>query len=230
VKRVLVLLLLANLAFFGYARLAGEPEPAPAAGEASATPVPRLALVSELKAPSGPSCLSVGPFGERATADEAARWLRGARRLVRERSAEIDGAPTFWVAQTTPTLQQAARVAMRLRAAGVTDVEVTPPGTNQTQATVSLGVYSDRERAERRVTELRRLGVNASIVEQAHKVTQWWLDLPQRAGDAPLDVAALVKAVPAAAGVSAPACPAAAPAAPADAPAATPAKEPPAPA
>ena len=216
-KRVLLALLFLNLAFFGYARFASEQ--APTAGPADGQPpIPRLALLSELKAPSGPSCLSVGPFAERAIAEQAGNWLRSAHHVSRERSVEVDGPTTYWVALTMKTLQEAARVAMRLKAAGVADVEVTPPAANQTDATVSLGVYSERERAERRVTDLRALGVNAPIVEQRHKVTQWWLDVPQRAGDPPLEAGALHKAVPASASAAIGPCPAPAgspPAAPA---------------
>lgn len=204
-RRVLIVLLALNIAFFGYAHLAGE-QPAPGPAEAPA-PIPRLALLSELKPPPGPSCLSVGPFAEHAIAEQAASWLRGAHHVSRERSVEVDGPATYWVALTTKTLQEAARVSMQLKAAGASDVEVTPPGANQTAATVSLGIYSERARAERRVGELRRLGVNAPIVVQQHKVTQWWLDVPQRAGDPPLDPGALHQAVPAAAGAAVAPCP-----------------------
>jgi hypothetical protein len=226
VKRVLLVLLLLNLAFFGYVRFVGEPAPAPGAAEPP-TAIPRLALLSELKAPSGPSCLSIGPFAEHALAVQAGSWLRGTRHVSRERSAEVEGPPTYWVVLATKTLQEAARISMRLKAANVSDVEITPPGANQTAATVSLGVYSERERAQRRVTELRSLGVNAPIVEQQHKLTQWWLDVPQRAGDAPLDADALHKALPAAATVTVTPCPAPPPAG--SPPAPTPAAEPPSP-
>jgi hypothetical protein len=205
-RRVLLALLFLNIAFFGYAHFAAEQGAAPGAAEPS-PPIPRLALLSELKAPPGPSCLSVGPFAEHAIAEQAGSWLRGAHHVSRERSVEVDGPATYWVSLTTKTLQQAAAISMRLKAAGVSDVEITPPGANQTEATVSLGVYSERERAEHRVTDLRRLGVNPSILQQQHKLTQWWLDVPQRAGDLPLDPGALHKALPAAAGAAIAPCP-----------------------
>jgi hypothetical protein len=211
VRRVLLALLFLNLVFFGYARFAAEQVPASGTAE-PAPPIARLELLSELTAPPGPGCVSIGPFAERASAEQSGSWLRGAHRAARERSAEIDGPATFWVALTTKTLQEAARVAMRLKAAGVSDVEITPPGANQTDATVSLGVYSERERAERRLSDLRGLGVNASITEQRRKLTQWWLDVPQRAGDPPFDPGALRKAVPAAAGAAIAPCPAPPPA------------------
>jgi hypothetical protein len=220
-KRLLIALVLLNVVLFGYARLVGEPGPALPAAEPP--PIARLALLSELKAPPGPSCLSLGPFAEHGLATQAGSWLRGTHHVSRERSAEADGSPTYWVALTTSTLQQAARIAMRLKAANVSDVEVTPPGANQTDATVSFGIFSERDRAERRLTELRKLGVNAAIREQQHKVTQWWLDVPQRAGDPPLDVGALHKAVPGATAAALGPCPATA------TPAAPPAASPPAP-
>jgi hypothetical protein len=226
-KRVLVALVLLNLVLFGYARLVGEPAPAPAAVEPPAS-IPRLALLSELAAPPGPSCVSVGPFAEHGVAVQAEAWLKSLRHLARERSVEADGPATYWVVLTTKTVQQAVRISMRLKAANVADVEVSPPGANQTDATVSFGTYAERERAERRLTELRRLGVNAPIVEQQHKFTQWWLDVPQRAGDQPLDGGALHKAVPAAGSAALAPCPAPA-AAPAPAPGASPAAAPTAP-
>jgi hypothetical protein len=206
VRRLLLALLFLNIVFFGYARFAAEQVPASGSAE-PAPPIARLELLSELAAPPGPGCVSIGPFAERAAVEQSASWLRGVHRASRERSAEIDGPATYWVALTTKTLQEAARVQMRLKAAGVGDVEVTPPGANQTDATVSLGVYSERERAERRLSDLRGLGVNASITEQRHKLTQWWLDVPQRAGDPPFDPGALRKAVPAAAGAAIAPCP-----------------------
>jgi hypothetical protein len=205
-KRALLVLLLLNVVFFGYARIAGESGPAPGAAEPAA-PVARLALLSELSTPAGPRCLSVGPFAEHAVAEQAGGWLRRMHHFSRERSAEVDGPATYWVVVTTPTLQQAARIQMRLKAAGVNDIEVTPPGTNQTEAMVSLGLYSDRERADRRQSDLRRFGVNPTIVEQQHKLTQWWLDVALRPGDPPLDAGALAKGVSGAAGVSAAPCP-----------------------
>ena len=222
-KRVLLALLVLNVAFFGYARFAGELAPPP--GAEPPAPIPRLSLLSELKAPAGPSCLSVGSFAEHAIADQAATWLRNAHHLSRDRSAEVAGPATYWVMLTTTTLQQAARIAMRLKAASVSDVEVTPPGANQTDATVSFGIYSERERADRRVTELRRLAVSATVVEQQHRLTQWWLDIPQRAGEPPLDAAVLHKAVPATAGAAVGPCPAPA-AGPAPAPSGGPAAAP----
>jgi hypothetical protein len=227
VRRLLLALLLLNIAFFGYTRFAAEQ--APGTAEAPA-PIPRLVLLSELKMPPGPSCLSVGPFSDRGVAEQVGGWLRGAHHLSRARSVEVDGPPTYWVALTTKTLQQAARISMRLKAAGLSDIEVTPPGTNQTAATVSLGVYSERARAERRVSDLRALAVNASITEQQHKVMQWWLDVPQRAGDPPLDPGALHKAVPAAAGAAVTPCPAPAPAGSPPPPAAVPDQSSPGPA
>ena len=205
-KRLLLALLLANAAFFGYTQLIDES--GPATGTADTGPaIPRLSLLSELKVPPGPSCLSIGPFGDRAVAEQASAWLKNGHHLARARTAEVDGAPTYWVAIATKTLQQAARISMRLKAAGVSDIDITPPGTNQTEATVSLGLYSERERAERRVSDLRRLGVDPAIIEQPHKVSQVWLDVILRPGDPPLDVSALGKAVSGAASTSAVPCP-----------------------
>ena len=53
-RRALLALLVLNVAFFGYARFGAEPTPAPVGAEPPA-PIPRLQLLSELKAPAGPA-------------------------------------------------------------------------------------------------------------------------------------------------------------------------------
>ena len=116
----LLVLAVLNLTFLGYAHLVSNTDTASGPAEPGVS-VPRLALVSELKAPAGPHCLSVGPFADRTIASQAAVWLRGAHHLARERNTEVEGAVSYWVEITTKTLQEAARLSMRLKAAGVTD-------------------------------------------------------------------------------------------------------------
>jgi hypothetical protein len=120
---------------------------------------------------------------------------------------------------------------MRLRAAGVADVEVLPPAAGATRAVVSLGIYGDRANAERRVEELRRYAVNAQVLEQPRADTAWWIDVDVAPGASPVDVGALERALAGAGALVGETCPAVAPATPAaDAPgAAAPASAPAAP-
>ena len=69
-----------------------------------------------------------------------------------------------------------------------------PPEAGGTDAIVSLGIYSERERAEHRVTDLRRYAVLPAIIEQPHTVTTWWLDVQIAASEKSPDVNAIAQA------------------------------------
>lgn len=191
-RALLLALLLLNLAYFGYTRLADTGADQAAAPEVSA-PVPRLNLVGE-NVPLPPRCATIGPFSAQATAERAAAWLTAAHYGSHLRSADSPGAPSYWVTITTKTLQEATKIGLRLKAAGVTDVVTMPPEAGATDAAVSLGIYSERDRADKRLNDLRRYAVTPRIVEQPHSVTTWWLDVDVGTG-APLpDLPAVAKA------------------------------------
>jgi hypothetical protein len=210
-RALLLVLLFANLAFLAWTQLIGEParrvvppDPGPS--------IPRLQLASE-RGGAGPAarCTSIGPFADQAVAERAVLWLRGERRDPRLRTTRRDVGTGYWVMIDTPTMQQAARVSMRLRAAGVADVEVLPPAAEATRAVVSLGIYSDRANADRRVDELRRYAVNPQVVEQRRSESTWWIDVDVAAGAGPVDIGALERAVDGARGLVGETCPVVAP-------------------
>jgi hypothetical protein len=201
-----VALVFANLAFFAYTQLIGRRGDGPATADPAGS-VPRLALFGEFTGAQGLHCMSVGPFAEQLNAERAANALRTSRREPRLRAIQKDGGTGFWVSLTTNTLQQAARVAMRLRAAGVADVEIMPPEAGATEAVVSLGLYSDRERAQRRISDLKHYAIAPTVIEQPHTITSWWLDVDQQASDPPLDAGTLIKTLAGASAVSSTPCP-----------------------
>ena len=205
-----------NLAFFAYTRLAGERGATLPDSEAP-SPVPQLRLIDEERDRAGRRCTSVGAFAERELAEQAQSLLTATTRTPRLRAVEVADTPLYSVSVTTPTLQPAVGIAARLRAAGLGDIQVVPPGTGASQAVVSFGHFDDRDRAARRVAELRRLAVNAAIVEQARTRTEWWVDVERGPGDAPIDATAAGTALHAPAGLVTEPCPEAAPTPPAGA-------------
>ena len=228
-RALLLTLLFLNLAYFGYTRLAGEANE-PAGATESGPPVPRLALVGE-GAPAPARCSTVGPFTTQVGAQRAATWLTGAHLGTRLHAADAPGPASYWVAVTTKTLQDATKIGLRLRAAGVADLVIMPPEAGGTDAIVSLGIYSERERAEHRVTDLRRYAVLPAIIEQPHTVTTWWLDVQIAASEKSPDVNAIAQAAGEAGSlrmVSCPVTPAPAAATGAVSPTATPTATPPA--
>ena len=208
-RALLLTLLFINLAYFGYTRLGGD------AGEAKepadvGPPVPRLTLVGEGEQTPA-RCSTVGPFTTQAAAQRAAAWLLGSRYGSRLRSADAPGASSYWVAITTKTLQDATKIGLRLRAAGVTDLVIMPPEAGATDAIVSLGIYSERDHAEKRITDLRRYAVAPKVIEQPHTVTTWWLDVDIATGEAGPDVAGIAKSSGESGSLRTAACAAAAP-------------------
>jgi hypothetical protein len=65
----------------------------------------------------------------------------------------------------------------RLSRAGITDASVMA----DTEARrISVGLFSERERADRRAAELRRLGLVPDVTERLRIGTSWWIDLQLR--------------------------------------------------
>jgi hypothetical protein len=198
-KALIAALVFLNALAFAYFRWVAPPPPAP-----PMAPAPRaLRLVGE-PAPKGAvpaaSCRSIGPLRDADVSRLAMDWLKSTSREAHERSLEVDAPPTFWVVTVRKTPALALRLVQQLRAAGVTDVDVVPPDTGDGETRVSLGSYPDRPRAERRVLDLKGYALGPTILEQPRRVRQWWLDV-EVGGSAPApDLAALVKAVPDAAG------------------------------
>ena len=211
-KALLLTLLFLNLAYFGYTRLGGDAAESKEPADAGPA-VPRLTLVGE-GAPSPARCSTVGPFTTQAAAERAAAWLLGSRNGSRLRSADAPGPSSYWVAVTTKTLQDATKIGLRLRAAGVTDLVIMPPESGATDASVSLGIYSERDRAEKRIADLRRYAVAPKVIEQPHSITTWWLDVEIATGAASPEAAAIAKAAGESGSLRTAAC-AATPAAPA---------------
>ncbi len=215
-KRALAALVFANLAVYTYLHLVAVPPPS-----VTLAPSPHpLRIAGELNAAPGPHlCRSVGPLGDGAVAGLAAAWLTDAKRTVSVRSLEASAAPAYWVVTTRKNVALATRLVQQLRAAAVADVELLPPEVPDGETRVSLGVYADRARAERRIVDLKGYALGPSILEQSRRVLQWWIDVEPAVDGVSIDLAALVRAVPGAAGASLSPCVVALP--PADAPAET---------
>ena len=199
-KRWIVGLLFANVAVYAYLHLIAVPSPPPAPTPSSPHP---LRLAGEPVAASAtPACRSVGPLHDADVAQLVADWLKGAKRTATERTVEAAAPPSFWVITTRKSAALALRLVQQLRAAGVTDVEAVPPDVPDGETRVSLGVYAERARAERRILDLKGYSLAPTIVEQPRRAMQWWLDVEPAADGAPIDVDALLLAVPAAAGAA----------------------------
>jgi len=196
-RAVFLGLLAVNLVVFGW-HLAVDQRSQARAGAAEEPRAPLLSLVdenapkvprrSELpddaglinEAPAednaaGRRCLSLGPFTD--DAELAAAQLRlGAMGLAGEkRLAEGQIWVGYWI-YLPPTDDRSDAVAMveALRKRGVTDIYIEPAGERENA--VSLGVFSERPRAQRRFREVRDLGFDPQIARRNRQGTVYWLD------------------------------------------------------
>ena len=200
-------LLLVNGAFLAWA---GWIDAAPrAAGARSNSNISTLMLASEMKAASnaaarGPasaakletaaspvSCFSVGPFNTLQRSASAATVLqqRGLAPRQREEQGEVwDG---YWVyVGGLKNAAAEARVVYILDQAGLPEARVMPRSGGDRR--VSVGLFKDRNRAERRAQVVRRLNLEAQIGERRVPGTIYWLDVNLSAGDGELTTEGLV--------------------------------------
>jgi len=190
-RTALLLLLLANLVLFGYARLDRAAQSEAGRLGAQVQPDRIRVLSSQQVAALGPGkvaalpdvCVEWGPFAEadrlRALADIEPLQLG---RLLTQRSAGAD--PVWWVNTGPVTTRGAAdKRAAELRLLSIDDLSVVDMGKGQ--FTVSLGMFRTEGAANARVEALATRGVAGTRVEaRATGVTQSMLvvrDPPQTA-------------------------------------------------
>ncbi|MGQ0383836.1 MAG: hypothetical protein ACT4UP_03995 [Gammaproteobacteria bacterium] len=182
--RILVaVLVLANVAWFAWSHWIEPPEPARAA---SSRPDGQ-SLVLAREAPPQPAapvptarttdhCLSLGPFTDLTDAARASTLLRENELDPRQRTGEGVVWKGFWVAlDGLPDRAAASGVIERLRRFGIGDAYAMPGDGGRT--TVSLGLFSERQRALRRLDDVKALGLEPRITERERRGTVYWIDV-----------------------------------------------------
>lgn len=185
-RALVVLLVLANAAFFAWTQWIARPAGRMALPQSSAAP--RLVLASEApRAPplprlaiqEGVSCISVGPFLDLSEAARASMSLRARGLLPRQRSQDGLVWSGYWVSlQDVASPDDADRIVERLRQVGIGDAYRVPD--EERGATVSLGLYTDRQVALNRADEIRALGYQPTVVERERRGTVYWIDVDVR--------------------------------------------------
>lgn len=190
-RNIFLALLAANLVFLGLQMVTAQDGPA-RSDAADDTGVPLLSLVNESETePEPPAqtapepgtdsaqgprrCLSLGPFAEE-------RELAAAREQLKSLGldSEVRHAPgQIWVGYwiflpATATRTEAIEKVEALRERGVKDIYIEPAGERENA--VSLGVFSERNRAQRRFREIRELGFQPQIARRTRDGTVFWLD------------------------------------------------------
>jgi hypothetical protein len=188
-------LLFANLVYFAWAHWIDVPRRPPPASE-SVGRLPQLQLVDELPpsqrrqagAPekmaltTTAACLSVGPFGDLANSAQAATLLKAKGFDPRQRAEQGQASDGYWVYVGDLKSQAQAETALvALEREGIRDAVVMPE-TADAGRRLSLGLYTERSRAERRAQAVQRAGLKAEVAERKLPSTLYWVDLSPPAG------------------------------------------------
>ena len=124
----------------------------------------------------GLSCMSIGPFPDLPQASQAQASLRAAGFQPRQRVEQGELWAGYWVSvQGLATREEAESALRMLTGSGISDVYVMP-GSDPPNV-LSLGVFSDYQRAQRRVGEVRALGLTARIDDRKRAGSVYWIDV-----------------------------------------------------
>ena len=132
-------------------------------------------------------CTTVGPFTDLANASQAQAVLKSSGFEPRQRMEEGELWVGYWVSvQNLPTRDAADEAVRLLTGRGITDVYIMPgsePGN-----VLSLGVFSDYQRAQRRANEIRALGFEPQIDDRKRTGSAYWIDVDLATPDQTVDM------------------------------------------
>jgi hypothetical protein len=178
-RPIAIALLAANLLFLAWAVWVHDPRPAAGASlqaaPAAGTSLESAAAASAQRAPQAARCVRLGPFADPNVAATVTQRLRAAALTSvahEERQRQRDG---FWVFVTAGDAAQQRRVLAQVRGAGIQDAYAMP---DDGLFRISLGLYSERTRAEQRAAALRPLGLAPRVEEHFQERPVQWLEVP----------------------------------------------------
>jgi hypothetical protein len=205
-RTISLLLILCNTLFLVWSQLIDvQINPLDRAPAVRAAPPPRIVLAREVKrdeppasqtpsalvtdaakpspqmtaTPNAAGCTSVGPFANLSEASQAQAALRAAGFSPRQRLEQGELWVGYWVSvQNFPNRDAAEEALQKLSDNGITDVYLMP-GTDPPNV-LSLGVFSDFQRAQRRVEEVRALGMQPQIDDRKRAGSVYWIDADLR--------------------------------------------------
>lgn len=193
-RAVFFALLLINLLYMGWAHwIDVPPPPAPSsiAGlphltlARELTPDQRAALAKKVALETAPQCVSVGPFDDPAAAAKAAALLKAKSFSPQQRAAEFPAVLRFWVYLDGFASDAAVTSALhKLERRGIDDAEAMPPEAGGRR--ISLGLYTERNRADSRAKLVRTMGFEPKLMERMLPGTVYWLDVALPNGSAPV--------------------------------------------
>ncbi|MGH8180110.1 MAG: hypothetical protein ACRETR_03935 [Steroidobacteraceae bacterium] len=214
-------LILVNLLYFGWAEWIDVPAPPPTSSIAGLPPLTllsdlppakRAALGRKMGLQTPQQCVSVGPFDDPAVAAQALDVLKAKSFAPQQRAVEMPAIRRFWVyLDAFRSDASEMRVLHRLERAGIDDAEAMPPAVGGRK--VSLGLFTDKDRAGRRMKTVQTMGFKPVMAQRMLPGTVYWLDLalPNSSTAVPLKDVSSVEPAGDSAGISVQPCPSASP-------------------
>ena len=155
-------------------------QPGATEGDTALTSEPVQASARELPT-DRVRCISIGPLPNRVDVEDAVRALTCSGFDSRQRVAPGEVWLGYWVyIDAIATQAAAAEIVARLADNDIGEAYVIADGNNGN--IVSLGVFSQLQRAQQRLTDAQALGYTPSISDRSQPGEVFWLDVTRRSG------------------------------------------------
>ena len=188
-RPLIIILVLANLGFAAWALMVDRPPAPPVARDISH--LPGLVLASDPLPGSGPGadagtgtvprghCVTVGPFSDLVLSAAASALLQTRGFTPTQRDEPGQDLVSYWVyLDNVPSEAAANRLLLMLRAIGLTDVHAMPVTTAGEARRVSVGLFTEKEGADRRARAVKAgLDVTPKVIEQHNSQASYWVDI-----------------------------------------------------
>jgi len=173
-----------NLAFFAWAQwLAPKETSLPVSPKVDAPPLQLAQEASPVSADG--SCVTVGPFATTELAARARQTLIDSGYPSTPREQQVNTPDGYWVYLETPSTDAGERRLLeRLRRGGVADAQAVGEADSRR---ISLGIFSDLNRAAAQSERVAKLGLLPQIEDRMKSGTAIWLDLTLKTGAPPLE-------------------------------------------
>jgi hypothetical protein len=190
VRRLFFALVFLNLTYFAWASFLAAP-PAPTAGAATAH-LPTVKLIEEVPAAQRPdgnakkvvadataatTCVSVGPFGDVDNSAKAAAVLKSKGFDPKQRAEAGESSAGFWVfVGGLTSAAETDQALVNIEKNGFKDA-ILMPASGDGPRRISLGLFSERARADKRAQEARSHGFKADVTERKLPTAIYWVDV-----------------------------------------------------
>jgi hypothetical protein len=161
---------------------AATPPPAPPPPESLAPVVAEKVALQIPSLPQVARCTSVGPFNDIAHAARAAGLLTQRGFKLQQRAEEGETIEGYWVfVGGLSSEQDVNEVVAQLEKNGFTDAHVM--NNFSTNRRISVGMFSTRERAEKRAAAIKAIGLSPEVGERKFPGTVYWVDVALASAD-----------------------------------------------